>query len=35
MWLVASHETLHRLIDELERSADGAAARDFDADPDS
>jgi hypothetical protein len=33
MWLAASQETLHRLIDERERSADEAAARDFDADP--
>jgi hypothetical protein len=35
MWLAASQETLHPLIDELERSADEAAARDFDDDPDS
>ena len=33
MWLAASQETLHRLIDERERSAGEAAARDFDADP--
>jgi hypothetical protein len=33
MWLAASQETLHRLIDELERSAGEAAARDFDATP--
>ena len=33
MWLAASQETLHRLIDERERSADQTAARDFDADP--
>jgi hypothetical protein len=31
MWLAASQETLHRLIDELERSAGEAAARDFGA----